>query len=165
MTIAPWNQRPFIVANLFNPAFCALLLFDSVEQYSKKNNDLGMPYSLLYFILPIVLHKNTRDSLPKSTIKILHLWIQANPYIRIGFAQRAREFVPFTKEALIFGTSNGLFTINNGNIIPGRIEEKSIHWDNDSEVAQCRKIAQFLGRWFSQTEDLSMIFIMFGVQP
>ena len=131
MTMLPWNQRPFIVANLFNPAFCALLLFDFINQYSKKKDNLGMPYSLMYFILPIVLHKETRDSLPKSTNKILHPWIQENPNIRIGFSQRAREFVPFTKEALILGVSSGLFSIIDGNILPGRVKEKSINWVNE----------------------------------
>jgi hypothetical protein len=161
----PWNQRSSIVANLFNPAFCALLLFDSINHYSKKNNNKGMPYSISYLILPIVLHKETRDSLPGSINSLLHPWIQKNPNICVGFAQRTRKFVSFTKEAIILGSNSGLFSFSDCNFLPGRIKDKNLNWESNSEVYECRKKAQFLGRWFSQVEDVSMIFVIFGVRP
>jgi hypothetical protein len=41
----PWNQRPFEIRNLFNPAFCALILFRALAGYEEESAG-GMPFSL-----------------------------------------------------------------------------------------------------------------------
>ena len=52
-----WDQRPFEVKNLFNPAFCGLVLFRALQGYEEENPD-GMPFSLALLVLPLCLQKS-----------------------------------------------------------------------------------------------------------
>lgn len=97
-----WEKRPFEIANLFNPAFCALLLRDAVEGYQKENPE-GMPYPLFVFVLPLVLHKTSRERMPQRISSAMHAWLKKNEELRIGFVKRVRHMLPYSKESLIFG--------------------------------------------------------------
>ena len=57
-----WDQRPIEIRNLFNPAFCGLVLFRSFCGYDEED-PRGMPFSLALLILPLCLHKDSRDVL------------------------------------------------------------------------------------------------------
>ena len=165
MSMLPWKQRPFEIANLLNPAFCALLLYDSCNEYYKKKK-AGMPFALSFLVLPMVLHKPTRDLLPKSTSALIHPWFQNNGQLRIGFAQRVRTLTPYTKETIIFGLQSQIFEIDQtGNIIPIRKSIASPDWDPASEAVICREKAKLLGGWYSKIQDISTLFIMWGVRP
>lgn len=163
-SMLPWNQRPFEIANLLNPAFCSILLYDSILEYYKKKK-YGMPFALSFLILPIVLHKQTRDALPKTTVALLHPWFQNNGQVRVGYARRVKKMIPFTREAIIFGMQSGLFDIDDGgNLVPSQRKPASPEWDSTSEAAFCREKAKFLGSWYSKVQDISSLFIMWGVR-
>ena len=66
----PWISRVVEEANLFNPAFCATLMAKTVDEYQKKAQH-HFPFSLAFLVLPVVLHRATRESLPGSTITSL----------------------------------------------------------------------------------------------
>jgi hypothetical protein len=51
----PWNQRPFEVRNLFNPAFCGMVLFRALHGFEEED-PAGMPFSLSLLVLPLCLH-------------------------------------------------------------------------------------------------------------
>ena len=70
-----WSERPPEVAHLFNPAFCALLLREAVRGFAEVSPS-GMPHPLVFLLLPIVLHKATRESLPGSITTKMHPWLQ-----------------------------------------------------------------------------------------
>ena len=55
-----WDQRPFEIRNLFNPAFCGLVMFRALNGYEEENV-CGLPFSLSLLVLPLCLHKNSRD--------------------------------------------------------------------------------------------------------
>jgi hypothetical protein len=159
-----WEQRPSEIANLLNPAFCSLVLREAVKGYQSKKS-FGMPYPLAFLVFPLVLHKPTRESFPKKTSAKMRLWLQNQPEIRIGFAERSRQLVTFTKEAILFGTNNNILGINDDLLVAqGRIKTTKL-WVDDSEVSNCLKIAGFLGKWFTTIEDTSTIFIIWGIQP
>ncbi len=67
----PWNQRPREIRNLFNPAFCGLVLARGVEGFSETTNQ-PMPFSLTLLILPLCLHKRTREQIKKLLNPKLH---------------------------------------------------------------------------------------------
>src|SRR5688572_8037778 len=96
----PWNQRPIEVANLFNPAFCALLFNQTVAAY-QHSTKRGMDFPLAFIVLPIVLHKTTREALSTMATK-LNVWMQRHHEVRIGFAERTQNLMPITKEGLMF---------------------------------------------------------------
>lgn len=61
-----WDQRPFEIRNLFNPAFCGVVLFRAMQSYEEENSQ-GMPFSLALLVLPLCLQK----ILAKCLLKIL----------------------------------------------------------------------------------------------
>ena len=164
-----WENRPVEIANLLNPAFCAVLLQDTLKAYVEINN-FGMSYPLMFVVLPVVLHKATRNKFPKTTQTTLSEWLQSHSDIRLAFVERTRQLVPYTKEALIFGFQQGIFLLDenneNGYILPTKKDLASLpSWSKNSEPFDCREKAKFTGRWFAQTGDASTIYKTFGIRP
>lgn len=161
----PWERRPTEVANLFNPSFCAMVIKDAVTDYADLQTS-GMPYALSFLILPIALHTSTRIALPKRLGQPLHEWLEQHPNSKVGFPARVRRMTPFTKEAIIFATQKGFITIAlNGNLQSFKPSPRPASWDEDAEIRDCLSAAQFLGRWFASTGDISTVFRLWGVRP
>ena len=106
-----WQERPIEYANLLNPAFCSILLQKAIRGYQKQKQQ-DMPYPLIFLVLPIILHSSTRQVLPRDTRTKLHIWLQRQPEVRAGFSDRAKNLVPYAKEALIFGMQTGIIDIS-----------------------------------------------------
>jgi hypothetical protein len=160
-----WKKRPFEIANLLNPGFCTFLLFEAMQRYQRRSHH-GMPYALFVLIIPIVLHKSTRDALPRRPNALLHPWLEKNANVRIGFARRVKALLPFTKEAIIFGLRAKVFIVNeSGEIVLGPNSPRQPNWESDTEVADCQRAAGLLGSWLSQVQDITSLYIMWGIQP
>ncbi|MBX3060648.1 MAG: hypothetical protein KF770_29675 [Anaerolineae bacterium] len=160
-----WDKRPVEVANLFNPAFCSILLREAVNSYQAEQAQ-GLPYVLAFLLLPTVLHQTTRDSLPGTKRTKMHVWLQNNPEILIGFASRAKQFAPITRETIIFSMkSNTIALDNSGYLVSTTRRFRSLSWEANSEPAICYRKSQFLGRWFAQSGETSTILTMWGVRP
>jgi hypothetical protein len=159
----PWKERPIEIANLLNPAFGSLLLCDCINSF-QENVPLGMPFALSFLILPVVLHKSTRESLPKTTRTKLHVWLQEKPQVRIGFAQRTQELAPYSREGLLFGLQSGNIAVDNGKLLIIQRPNDNKSWSEKEEPAVCREKARFVGRWFALSGSLSSIFVMWGIR-
>lgn len=163
-----WRERPIEYANLLNPAFCAILLHSSIKGYQKEKNS-GMPYPLVFLVLPIVLHRSTRDVLPKKIVTKLHSWLQERPEVRVGFGERTKHLVPYTKEALSFGMQTKVINIDSqGNLIwvQRKLKDTStISWSKEAETTRCYKKSEFIGRWLAQAGEVSTIYTMWGICP
>ena len=160
-----WQQRPIEIANLLNPAFCSIILRESIVGFTKEKQE-GMPYSLAFLILPLVLHKSTRIEIPKTSATKLHVWLQEKPQVRIQFAERVSRLVPYTRESLLFGVRNTIIAINeDGNLvgIGKKIGDKL--WPPESEPIMCKTKAMFLGNWLAKSGEASTIFAMWGIKP
>jgi len=162
--IPPWDKRPIEVATILNPAFCGVLLIDALNSYCEHNEKIGMPYPLAFLILPMILHRGTRDILPNhKSGKTLADWFEniwlAN-YIHPEFVQRTRYLVPYTKEAIIFSMSQRFITFDQINLHP--TEKKYLHanlsWEKNSETSKYRKNAKFLGSWLAETGSPARVF-------
>jgi len=163
--VLPWDERPIELANLFNPAFCAVVLQNAIRGYHKEAKQ-GMPFPLLLLVLPLVLHASTRRALPATTRTKLHVWLQAQPEVRVGFAARARHMVPYTKEALAFGIQTQIIQIlDDGSFIRIQRKLRSISWPSHLEVATCYEKAYFIGRWLAQAGEVATIYTMWGIRP
>ena len=163
--ISVWNQRPVEVAHLLNPPFCAVILYQSIRGFEQEAGD-GMPYPLSFLVLPLVLHKPTRDLLPRTIATKFHSWVHKNQSIRVRFHLRAHDLVPHTKEALHFGADSG-FLVFSQEARLNTIERSvaSIDWPPDSEPAACTQKAHFIGRWFARAGEPATIFAILGVMP
>lgn len=165
LSISPWSRRPFEVAYLLNPAFCALVIREGAFGYQQDTQE-GLPYSLSFLLLPITLHEATRNKLPYRITTKLHSWLGENQEVKIGFPERTRNLVPYVKEAMIFGMrSNAVELANNGHIIPMPGVRQPKAWNNISEITDYLKAARFIGRWFAQVRDPGTIYYMWGIQP
>lgn len=163
----PWRLRAFDEANLYNPAFCGLLLRTCVEHY-RKESGADMPYALAFLVLPLLLHTPTRKALPRSVATGLLMWLQGHPDVRLEFPDRAADFVPYTKEGIALAFAGDLLEL-----VPGghlglpekRLPAPSRMGALTAEVAECLEKAKFLGKWFARSGTASTIFTYLGVAP
>ena len=77
-----WSERPVIVANALNPAFCGEVLRVAIKSYEDEKKE-PFPFPLLFIILPIILHKEIRNSLPKSKAKKFYEWVEEHEKIKL----------------------------------------------------------------------------------
>lgn len=160
----PWNERPVEIANLFNPAFCCILLSRAVEAYVDERKE-GMSFSLAFLVLPIVLHRFTREKLPRSITTKMHVWLQDNPEVRVDFAARTKQLIPFTREGLIYALNSRLLIIDaEGRFLKLDNELRRPLWPSNSEPEAIRSRAGFVGRWLARSGDDLTIFVMWGIQ-
>ena len=89
-----WNQRPFEIRNLFNPAFCGLILFRAMLGYEEED-PRGMPFSLSLLVLPLCLHKDSREVIAGSPRSYLLKIVEKNPQVQVGFAGRVTRMLPY----------------------------------------------------------------------
>src|SRR5690242_8788952 len=113
MTISAWREQPAEQARLFNPAFLGALIFCAVRGYeAASDEERGLPYSLAFLALPIVLHKSTRDALPRTISTSLAAWISVNAHAQVGFPARASALVPMVRDAIAVACHGGLLEID-----------------------------------------------------
>ena len=161
----PWKSRPLEIANLLNPAFTSLLLFDAASAYKQASSE-GIPYPLAFLVLPIVLHKNTREKLPYSKSTRMHMWLQTYSEVRVGFSGRVKRLKPFTQEGLLFGIQQQILRFTEaGGIVSTSSRYSRYSFTQDTEPYACRQKAKLVGRWFSSTGSVKNIFLMWGIRP
>ena len=160
-----WHQRPPEVANLFNPAFCALALHNAVAGFEKKAGQ-GMDYGLAFLVLPVVLHRPTREALPARITSKLHAWIQAHEQVRVGLVRRVTAMVPTTREGLLFAMQRQILNVNaDGLLVTSLIQQMgSFEPPGPSDTPECLERADFLGKWFGASGSTSSILAAWGVQ-
>jgi hypothetical protein len=164
----PWSARAIEEANLFNPAFCAMLLAKTCKEYTKKTQE-PLPFPLAFVVLPIVLHPKTREALPYSTVTSLVSWTQEHRADLVQFGAHARVLMPYTREAIMFGVSNGtLSVVDSGGIDTGSAYVSPTERRTElftSEVRDCLERAGFVGRWFAGAGTSATIYSALGVAP
>ncbi|MBN8523816.1 MAG: hypothetical protein J0M02_00625 [Planctomycetes bacterium] len=159
-----WNQRPFEIRNLFNPAFCGLVLFRALQGYEERDVG-GMPFSLSLLVLPLCLHKNSRDIISGSPRSYLLKVTEKNQQVMVGFADRVTMMLPYAFEGFGLLMERGCIVVaNNGHIqtVPDKVR-KTIN--GTEETASCQKVARIIGREFSRISDRATIYTTFGIRP
>ena len=110
-----WEQRSREEQILLNPGFCANLLWHAASGYSDRHGK-SLSFEESFLVLPFVLHRKTRETLPRSIRTSLALWLNENPLTMSRVAKNARLLVPFTKEALIFGGLHSFIQFDGGKL-------------------------------------------------
>ncbi len=162
-----WSLRPIEEAHLLNPAFCCVALTSSVIGYAAIEPP-GMPYPLAFTILPIALHKDTREHLPRDLRTSLAVWIQENPEARLEFADRVIAVKPYTREAILFGLHHEWLVMGNDGRLRTRWNEASatrfVQRLND-EAKECVRRARFIGGWFASVSSAPTVMALWGIRP
>ncbi|OUO40597.1 hypothetical protein B5F82_04025 [Megamonas hypermegale] len=159
-----WTMRTDEVAFLLNPAFCGRILYTTIKTYNKILCK-PFPFPLIYLILPLILHKQTRINI--TSRKKLLVWIKENSQLLIDFPRRTKDLVPISNEAIEFLLQTGIIILTpNGELkISHSIPSLSKTKYADFEVKECLKKAEHVAKWFSSAGKIETIYIEFGVRP
>jgi hypothetical protein len=164
MNLPNWIDRPSIVANLFNPAFCGEVIRLSITSFEKESNK-DFPFPLAFLILPFLLHEKTRKSFPKTTSYKFYEWLEEQVEVRIGMQSRIKNMVSFTRETISFLIYYEVLKISDsGELISLPTKKKRIKI-NDDELAEIYSKSEFFGKWLSKTGAPTTIFATIGVEP
>lgn len=160
----PWSVRPREVRNLFNPAFCGVVLARGVEGFSEAANR-PMPFSLTLVILPLCLHKRTRDQLKEANRSYLTNILEEHPEIRIDLAQRARGLFPYTMEAFGYLMACGVVTVDDAGEIALRDKTVRRAIGGSQDTKDCQTVARSLGKKLGLLNDRATIYTTLGIRP
>ncbi|MBO0938348.1 hypothetical protein J2I47_17485 [Fibrella sp. HMF5335] len=159
-----WNERPGEIANLLNPAFCSLIVKTAVVEYYKRKKE-GISYPLAFIILPLVLHKNTREALPATTRTKFYTWLQNNQQVRIGLDERVNSLSSYTKETLMFAIQHNIIKVDlDGLLLPVRRRLPSSYNPMTEETLYCINSASLIGKWLADVNDVDTLFSIFGIK-
>lgn len=164
--IKPWHQRPFEIRNLFNPAFCGLVLFRALQGY-EEDDARGMPYSLSLLVLPLCLHKHSREALTAGSRSYLLKVVEKNPQVQVDFADRTTAMMPYAFEGFGLLMERGCIAIaDDGRIqtVPRKVR-KTIDTAGTAETVSCQRVARFVGREFARIADSVTVYTTFGIRP
>lgn len=159
-----WDQRPFEIRNLFNPAFCALVLARALHGYEKEDAR-GMPFSLTLLVLPLCLHKDSREVIASRPRSYLLKTAEKNQQLMVGFADRVTQMLPYAFEGFGLLMERGCIAV----VDDGRI--KTVHKkvrktiDGTAETVSCQKVARIVGKEFARIADPATIYTTFGIRP
>jgi ABC-3C biological conflict system middle component len=157
-------RRPAEIRTLLNPAFCSLLLREAAKSYAARTHT-ELPVALSFLVLPIVLHRPTREMLPRTSRSKMHVWIRENAIVRIGFARRASELVPYTREALVFGMVHNSLKLGPEGAIGAGDAGDSYSPATHTEARSCLNGATLVGKLFAAAGDAGTILVAWGVRP
>jgi hypothetical protein len=160
----PWSQRPREVRNLFNPAFCGLVLSRGVEGFTEAAGR-PMPFSLTLLILPLCLHKRTRDQLKEATRAYLTNILEEHPEIRIDLAQRARGLLPYTMEAFGYLMTCGVINVDDAGAIALKADKVRKTIGGSQDTKDCQTVARSLGKKLALLNDRVTIYTTLGIRP
>ncbi|WP_435113701.1 three component ABC system middle component [Nocardiopsis synnemataformans] len=158
-----WAKRSPIAAVMVNPALIATILAAAADGHYKENKQ-GMPWSLSFVVVPMVLHLPTRRALPNSTRTHLSAWTAKNPVMRSGFPARAQELVGPVKEGTRFGLAHGALKF----VGEGRLRSayrKPRGFQTPEELDRILRKANLVGRWLAKVDSPVTVFAVLGVAP
>ncbi|MNL14273.1 hypothetical protein D3C87_1352050 [compost metagenome] len=150
--------------NLFNPAFCGLILASTIAAFSKQT-EKGFPYSLSFLVLPTVLHEDMRKSVPRGGRTTMHAWMQSHGHLKIGFPERCTDLIDVTSNAISFLTMREIISIYEGNMIINSVVTKPKEVKFSEEMLDIVKCADILGKLFAGSGSTGTTYSIFGVKP
>lgn len=162
-----WSQRPGEERALLNQGFCGMLLWQASGGYQAIAND-GLPIEVAFLVLPLVLHRETREALPTGVSTSLPVWLDQHPLVRARFPDRARMLAAFTREALLFCGVHGFLVFSSSLVSAPAARRRTVNAvlkTSSDEVRACAKKAEFVGRWIAKAGTPRTIMALFGVRP
>jgi len=159
-----WDGRPFEIRNLFNPAFCGLVLFRAMQGYEEEDAR-GMPFSLSLLVLSLSLHKDSREVIAAGSRSYLLKVTEKNPQVQVGFADRVTAMLPYAFEGFGLLMERGCVSIaDDGRLqtVPDKIRKSVTGTD---ETKSCQRVARFIGKEFARIADRVTVYTTFGIRP
>jgi hypothetical protein len=161
-----WADRPAEVARNLNPAFCGELIARTVGEFH-KSRELPLGMAVTFLVLPLSLHKPTRDALPGRADAAFRTWVAEKGPLLAELPGRVNRLRPVSREALLFTIRYRLLAIHDGGLVPGGkpIRATSRLSPSTDDVSETRAAAGLLGRWFAGQATEASILQGLGVAP
>jgi hypothetical protein len=161
-----WADRPAEEARNLNPAFCAELIARTVGEFH-KNRQTPLSMAVAFLVLPLTLHKPTRDTLPGRANAAFATWVAENGPLLAELPGRVNRLRPISREALLFAIRYRLLAIHDGGLVPGSDPVRLTFRPRPStdDVSETRAAAGLLGRWFAGQATEGSILQGLGVAP
>jgi len=124
-----------------------------------------MPFSLALLVLPLSLHRHSRQAICASNKAYFLKVVEGNPELLVGFAERTRSFLPYALEAFGVLMDMGCIQVTDEGrikLVPRRVSPKGL---GSEESQECEQAAKLLGREFARLRDRVTIYTMLGVKP
>jgi hypothetical protein len=156
-----WADRSKEAAALLNPALLAVVSAAAASEYERESRQ-AMPWPLIFLVAPLVLHRDTRAALPKTTRTHLSTWITNHPVIRAGFPQRAEALTETVREGLRFGLTHSVLSVTQEGRLRGNLSATARPIEGGDAAAIVRS-AGLVGKWFTQADRPATLFALLGV--
>ena len=149
-----------------NPAYCSAVIFSFCEGFqSESDGDVDFPLILLP--LPIVLSNNLKSSFDHTNINTgFFSWIDRNPQILLGLAERVEGILELTKDAIEYGVTYSVLDITDeGKCCHHTMGlKKKFNFNSSSIVKQSLTNGKRLGQWMGQINSPATIFNHLGLE-
>jgi hypothetical protein len=149
---------------MLNPALLAAVTAAAASQYQRADGE-PMPWPLAYLVAPLVLHRGTREALPRTTRTHLGNWVSQNPVLHAGIPARAQSLAEPVREGLRFGLAHGLLRVDHQGRLTGFLVAPPKTSAAPDEMAQIIARAGQVGKWFAKLDKPATAFAMLGVAP
>lgn len=163
----PWAERTREEAHLLNPPFCCMTITSACAGYSESSGQ-PLPFALAFMVLPIVLHKHTRESLPRTSRTSIPAWLQEHAEARLGFHERLMALQPYTREAMRYGLAFDWIAMGDSGVIRcvalNTLINRAIR-SLGGDAQDCVSRARFLGKWFGTTASTETTMALWGIRP
>jgi Family of unknown function (DUF6521) len=164
----PWDSRPPEEARLLNPAFVALLIRQAADAHF-RTAARPLPWVLAFLVVPVALHRGTRDALPAGVTTSMARWLQDHPELRLSTAVRGRELAPVVREGLMFGIRGGLLQVtDDGGLSARRLRRRppgTTLYEPTDDYRDCTTRAAFMGRWCARSGTPATVMALWRMRP
>lgn len=153
--------------NLYNPAFCATLLFESIREY-QSISDKGMHCSLPYLVIPMCVNPQISSFLPNTISTPVAGWVANNEGVLVEFAASATSFILIVDSAINFLIEKRAIDINEAGlflITDDKVAKKATLISKNTDLNNAYRAAGMLGRWFASASSVESVFAQLGVRP
>lgn len=167
MSLPVWRERSPEEAHHFNPAFCGALIYEFVRSFAKAKTATPS-FALPFCALPIALHPATRDRLPRSTRTALYPWLEQNPDVLVGYADRVRNLTPYIREAMLYVAARQAIIFNDGGTIAIGKKRASFPGsflsETTPETRETVEAVRRVARWFAGAGETTTILAAWGIR-
>ncbi len=157
----------WVEQSLLNPAFCAWTLARASKGFEARRGT-AMPFELTFVVLPVVLARSTRSSLPRSTRTSLQTWLFDNPLERARIGATAVALAATTREAIQFGCATGILGMSSQEVRSLPLDSARTSKIEKSMTRESREIldrAGFFGRWLAPIDAPATTYALLGLKP
>ena len=161
--VTSWIERSPAVAAMLNPALLAVVAGAAAEEYTRLSGE-PMHYAYPYLVAPLVLHRETREALPRRIDSHLATWLLRNPVLAAGFPERAKSLTPSVTEGLRFGLTHGSLSLTDSGHLVGGIAG-NVRPAKVGDIASIVNKSEFVGRWLTKLDRPATAFALLGVRP